>query len=70
MEEYHKKVISKLLEDIKGMDSTPDIEVLFKVQDNDTRKMLHGTKKIAFHHSVVQIISNTEICRKETKMEI
>ena len=43
MEESLKKLIDRLSEDIKGTASTNAVENLFKVQDYDTRNMLHGT---------------------------
>ena len=59
MEDYLKKVIDKFLEDIKGMASTSATENMFKLRDYDTIKLLHRTQKIAFHHSVAQLLFTT-----------
>ena len=45
-EDWLRKMIYEFPEEIKGLDSTPSTENLFKVRDNDTRKLLHGMKKI------------------------
>ena len=58
MEDYLKKVIDKFLEDIKGMASTSATENMFKLRDYDTIKLLHRTQKIAFHHSVAQLLND------------
>ena len=55
-EDYLEKLIDKLPKEIKGMSSTPVTENLFKVQDDYTRKMLNGTQKIGFNHTVAHIL--------------
>ena len=70
MEEYPKIIIKKISEEIKGAVSTPATENLFKFQDGNTRNMLRGMRKIAFHHSVAQLIFAMARCRKNIQTTI
>ena len=55
MEDYIMKAIQELPSDIKGMASTPAMDNLCEMT---TQKICCTGHKIAFHHSVVQLLFN------------
>ena len=61
---FLKKTINEFPEAITGSAATPAAEHLFKVREEDERKVIEEDRARAFHHAVAQLLFVTMRCRR------
>ena len=62
---FLKKTIKEFPEAITGTATTPAAEHLFKVCDEEDRKVIEEERARAFHHAVAQLLFVTPWCHRD-----